>query len=251
MDFASIVQGRINKKAGPEMKEFPALFVKSIDTNKRQITALASTGDLDRYGEIMEPEAFKERLPIFMKNPVILASHQHRLESGHSSVVGNVLKAWIDNQGLWVVIEFVAGTELGDEYWLLYREKKQRALSVGYIPLEGEHREINGRMVYVHTKVELLEISVVAVPANPETLTRSAQRKLDFVAAKKAEREDDKILAEIRANEPDFDEKCQEFADMILSVEPPAEEDSFGEKEYDFAALVRGESAMDFAALLR
>jgi len=237
VDFAKLVEGPTQHKAGPELKEFPALFVKEINEGKRQITALASTDDLDRHGEIILPAAFKEKLPTYLKNPVILTSHQHRLEGGHSSVIGSAVKVWIDKKGLWVIIEFAQDTELSEEYWQLYKQKKQRALSVGFIPLEWEYQEREGKSVYVLTKVELLEISCVPVGANPEALTKAKQRKRDFVAAKKQELEDDKILAKILANEPDFDEKCQEFAEMILSVEPP-EEDSFGEKEYDFVALV-------------
>jgi len=238
VDFVQLVEGTTGQKEGPELKEFPALFVKSIDEAKRQITALASTGDLDRHGEIILPSAFKEKLPTYLKNPVVLTSHQHRLETGHSSVVGNVVKAWIDDKGLWVVIEFAQDTELSEEYWQLYKQKKQRALSVGFIPLEWEYQEREGKSVYVHTKVELLELSCVPVGANPEALSRSKQRKADFIAAKKDEREEEKILAEIRANEPDFDEKCQEWADMILGVDPLTGSRVSEEKKYDFVRLV-------------
>ena len=79
----------------------------------------------------------------------------------------------------------------------MLKQKKQRALSVGFIPLEWEYQERNGKRVYVYTRVELLELSCVPVGANPEALSRSKQQKRDFVAAKKQEHEDDKILAEI------------------------------------------------------
>jgi len=46
-DFKSLIQS--GKKAGPETKEFQAsLLVKSIDEPKRQITAVVSTGTIDR-----------------------------------------------------------------------------------------------------------------------------------------------------------------------------------------------------------
>ena len=188
VSFAKHVKG--NREKGPEhFKECLGFFVKSIDQDKRQITALASAGTLDRDGEIILPEAFRELLPVYMKNPVVITSHQHRLLTGSSAVVGNAVKAWIDSQGLWVVIEFVKGTALGEEYWLLYSQKKQRAFSVGFVPLEHKYEERDGNSIRVITKVELLEISCVAVPSNREALSRSKQQKLSFVENKRLERE--------------------------------------------------------------
>lgn len=246
VDFVEAVQGRAKAglsykeriaEAGTDFKESQSLFVKSIDKAKRQITALASTADLDRHDEVILPEAFTELLPVYMKNPVVITSHQHRLETGSSSVVGNVVNAWINQQGLWVVIEFVEGTALGDEYWLLYSTKKQRAFSVGFIPKEHRYEERDGKSVYVLTKVELLEISCVSVGANREALSKSKQRKVDFVSEKRT-------LAELYRSDPDFDEKCQEFAEMILGV-------GATENETDFTELVVAENEMDFAELVR
>jgi len=165
-----------------EIKEFGnAAFVKSIDQDKKQIVAVASTGNLDRDNEIVLPSAFKELLPVYMKNPVVLSAHSHRLQSGNSPVVAVVLSARANKDGLHVVIEFETETELGKEYWTLYSRRRQRAFSIGFIPIEWEFKKVNGREVKVFTKVELLEISCVPVPSNREALSRSKQRKLDFV----------------------------------------------------------------------
>lgn len=249
VDFASIVQGRAKgkddyrgriEKAGPDFRESQALFVKSIDLDKRQITCLASTGDVDRDNEIIEPDAYRELLPIYLKNPIVLASHLHQLQTGSSSVLGNVVKAWIDQQGFWVVIEFVKGTALADEYWLLYSQKKQRALSVGFIPIESEYEERNGKRILVHTKVELLEISCVPVGSNREALSRSKQRKMDFISEKK-------ILAEICRGNSDFDKECEEFAEALLAFDGKGKMPA----DYDFAGAVGGDDEeIDFAGLV-
>lgn len=242
VNFAGLVNSKSGvDEMGPETKEFPALFVKAIDQGKRQITALASAATLDRHGEVMLPEAFRELLPIYMKNPVVLTSHQHRLEGGHSSVVGGTIKAWIDDQGLWVVIEFATGTELAEEHWQLYSQKKQKALSVGYIPIESRYEERDGKSVLVYTKVELLEISCVAVPANREALTKAQQRKADFI-------EEKILLAQMRKEDPDFDAKAEEFGEAILSGEFDAGE---GSEELDFAKIVSGENENDFVELVQ
>jgi len=241
VDYRAMVQGGTGTKTGPETKEFPALFVKSIDRGKRQITALASAATLDRYDEVMLPEAFRELLPIYMKNPVVLTSHQHRLEGGHSSVIGSTIKAWIDDQGLWVVIEFATGTELAEEYWQLYNQKTQKALSVGYLPIESRYEERDGKSVLVHTKVELLEISLCAVPANRDALTKAKERKADWL-------EEKKLLAELRKDDPDFDAKADEFGEAILSGDYDTGEES---EEPDFVKIVSGESENEFCKLVQ
>ena len=216
VSFAKHVAGK-RKKEPEHFKECLGFFVKSIDQDKRQITALASAGTFDRDGEIILPEAFKELLPVYMENPVVITSHQHRLQTGNSAVVGNAVNAWIDSRGLWAIIEFVKGTALGEEYWLLYSQKKQRAFSVGFIPLEHKYEERDGKSIRVYTKVELLEISCVAVPSNREALSRSKRQKLSFVENKRLEREKSA-------------EDSLEFAKALL-LDPV---------DVDFASLVAG-----------
>lgn len=186
VNLVSLVKGRPGDKAGgPATKQWQGLFVKSVDQGKRQITALASTSDPDRDGDIILPTAFKKWLPTYLRNPVILAEHSHRLGDGKSPVVGKCVSAQIDKAGLHIVVEF-AETEAAEDHWQLYKGKFQRAFSVGFIPHASEDRKIDGNVVRVFTEVELLEISCVPVPSNREALSKSAKRKRDFVAAKQA-----------------------------------------------------------------
>ncbi len=247
VEFADLVT-KEPQSAGLETKQFPALLsVKSIDKQARRITAIASTGNLDRDGEIIEPEAFRESLPIFMKNPIVLAAHQHRLDDGRSSVVANVISASVTSAGLEIIMQFHDVTGLAEEYWQLYSKKIQKALSVGYISLEGSYEQRNGKSVFVHTKVELLEISLCTVPSNREALSKSSQRKLDFISDKKQQREEielEKLLDEFETEHPDFEAECEEFAEMILGVKTidgiTAEDNifDFDESIDEFAKLV-------------
>jgi HK97 family phage prohead protease len=232
-DYAS----RLSVK-GVGFKEAQSLFVKSINESKRQIEDVVSTGDIDRDEEIILPEAFKENLSIYLiylANPVVISSHQHRLDTGHSSVVGQVVKAWIDAEGLHVIIWF-AETNLGEEFWYLYKNKFQRAFSIGFIPLEWKDEDIEGGLIRTYTKVELLEISCVPVPANRNALSKSKQRKADFLAEKIAQREakkagrrmsdylpkaDAEIIAELKANgEWPSDEDCDKFGELTATITP-------------------------------
>lgn len=162
----------------------------SIDAERRQVRVLASNDTLDRDGERILPSAFTESLKTYRQNPVILAGHQHRTDSGASPVVGRSVRVWVDKRGLWAVIEF-ASTSLGEEYWQLYRDGFMRAVSVGFMVKDFDERSeiVDGqtRRIRVVTKAELYEISCVSVPANPDALVKS-QAKKEFVELKKQER---------------------------------------------------------------
>ncbi|MHC4460919.1 MAG: HK97 family phage prohead protease [Planctomycetota bacterium] len=244
VDLVGLVNNKSGvEKTGPETKEFPAsIIVKAIDQGKRQITALASAATLDRYDEIILPEAFRELLPVYMKNPIVITSHQHRLQTGHSSVVGRTAKASVISEGLLVTIEFAQGTELAEEYWQLYSQKIQKALSIGYMPIESQYEQREGKNILVHTKIELLEISCVAVPANREALTRTQQRKADWLDEKK-------LLAQMRKEDPDFDKKAEEFGEAILS----GEDESGGERieELNLAEIVGCKTTKDENELVK
>lgn len=180
-----ISKNNARRKSG-DMLDKRAVEVKSIDAENHRIDAVVSTASQDRDGDVILPSAFKKSMPGFMKNPVILACHQHDLATGCSPVVGVVVDYKIDKNALHVTIEFETETNLGREYWTLYSNKRMRAFSVGFIPLkwkdEGRSR--------VYTEAELLEISCVAVPSNRDALSKSAQKKADWLARKKDQKTD-------------------------------------------------------------
>ncbi|MFZ0035637.1 MAG: HK97 family phage prohead protease, partial [Sedimentisphaerales bacterium] len=220
-DFTSLVGRKSHKSTRPETKQFLALLsIKNVDLKNRRIEAIASTGSVDRDTEIIEPSAFEQSLPDYVaKNNVVLTGHQHRLDSGHSPVVANVVSAKLTPLGLVVVLEFHDITELAEEYWQLYSQKKQKALSVGFVPKKGGWETRDGNKIYVHTEVELIEISVVPVGSNRDALTKSKQRKADFVADKITQRQ--------------FEKREDEFAKILLTGDfkvvgiPDIEEDEF------------------------
>ncbi|MGA2092747.1 MAG: HK97 family phage prohead protease [Sedimentisphaerales bacterium] len=245
---------RFNTKGTETYREFQSLFVKSIDEANRRIKAIVSDASLDRYDEVILPEAFRETLATYLANPVVISSHQHRIDTGHSSVVGKTVSALITEDGLNVVIEF-AETELGNEFWYLYKNKYQCAFSVGFIPLESKTDKIGDKSVVVFTKVELLEISCVAVPANRNALSKSKQRKHDFIADKIAQRksqadvidEDDaNAFGLIGLSRKDFSEdELAEFSEDELAVlDLSGEADA--EPEPDYGSIVKSGPSQAF-----
>ena len=192
MDFIRLVGrdvGNYEKTSDLHAKQWDGcLAVKSVDTKKRQIRVLASSGDLDRHNERVLPEAFRKRLNIFKANPVILACHDHSHDDGSPPVVGKAEKTWIDASGLWAIIEF-AETKLAEQYWQLYSGGFMRAVSIGFSPIAWRDEIEDGGRVRVFEEVELYEISLVAVPANRSALSKSKQKKLNWLAKKMSQAE--------------------------------------------------------------
>jgi len=135
--------------------------------------AVASTAALDRDNEVIDPAAWEASLTTYRTNPVLLATHLHRTADGRSPVIGSAPEIAVVEGQLRFRGRF-AGTALGQEYGQLYREGHMRAFSVGFAPKKGDWQDRGGtgRKIFVHTEVELLEISAVPVPANPEALAR-------------------------------------------------------------------------------
>lgn len=138
--------------------------VRSIDTENRTIRAYASTKDWDRYGERFEPDAFKEGLANYKKNPVVLFGHNYG-----EPPIGKTIGYEFDENGLILTMQF-ADTPRANEIFDLYKGGFMTAFSVGFRPLEVAFEERvkgSGDMGAVYKKAELLENSAVPVPANP------------------------------------------------------------------------------------
>lgn len=159
-----------------------------------KLTASASTETVDRDGEIILASAFSQDLDVYRSNPVILAAHIHRASDGSPTIIGSATRVEVEKDGLVFDMSF-ADTPLADQWRSLYEAGHAKAFSVGFIPLDGEFREVKSGpqcdrrrsrrdagetemiTVYVHTRVELLEISAVPVPANPEALARDVDNE--------------------------------------------------------------------------
>jgi HK97 family phage prohead protease len=123
-----------------------------------------SDGTVDRYGEIVEPGGWE--LAAFKRNPIALFNHRP------DQVVGR-----------WANIRVTAGELLGefqpaepgtsrvaDEVRKLVAQGVLKAASVGFRAIEAEPLDDNPRGPKRYTKQELLETSIVSVPANPAAL---------------------------------------------------------------------------------
>lgn len=129
-----------------------------------QIEGMASTPVLDRAQDIVEPAAFAQALKIFMQNPILLFNHNY------DHVAGHIDEAQVTDDGL-----FVKATVNDREVWDQVKQGDLRAFSIGYIPKRWRFEEHDGKEVRVIEEVDLLEISIVSVPANQESLFNVAK----------------------------------------------------------------------------
>jgi HK97 family phage prohead protease len=120
-----------------------------------------TTDALDRQGEIVETEGWD--FGNFMKNPVILDTHRYE---SIEDIVGKAVGEPRREGSGWVVdIEF-ANTERGKVAKALVEQGMLNAVSVGF---RSTQRRKEGRTMH-HVQKELLEVSLVAIPANPTAL---------------------------------------------------------------------------------
>lgn len=188
---------------------------KEFNEAERSLVAYVSTKDVDRYGDIVMPEAFE--LEKYRKNPVVLWAHDYETPP--------IAKAmWIkaDERGLLAKVVF-AKTQLGDEVFGLYKDGFMQAFSVGFIPkawhderrvAEGDSGE--GQNIRVYDKVELIEFSAVPVPANAEALALAISK-----GAIKSDRikKELNIEEEVEDNEIEVNETEYEFSATARSIE--------------------------------
>ncbi|PZM87666.1 MAG: hypothetical protein DLD55_00075 [candidate division SR1 bacterium] len=140
-------------------EQLSSLEIKGEDSN-RKFRVVASTEDIDRSGEVIKLDGWD--FENYKKNPVVIANHIYRIEN----IVGRATKIGIEDGRLVIEGVFSKSNPLGILLADLYDEGMVKTVSVGFIP--KQRQEDNRRII---TSAELLELSFVAVPCNPEALS--------------------------------------------------------------------------------
>ena len=137
------------------------------------IDFVSSSAAVDRYHEVIEPGGW--RLENYLRNPVFQNAHKYG-DVVHT--LGRALKTAVVEAGgrpvLAQRIEFaVESNPVAKIAYGLYKGGFLRAVSVGFVPLRWEDMDGKGGGEGVRRRYleqELLEVSAVAIPANPEAL---------------------------------------------------------------------------------
>ncbi|MCA1989050.1 MAG: HK97 family phage prohead protease [Desulfarculus sp.] len=152
--------------------------VDQVDDAARTFWAVASTGQVDRQGDLIEPTGWD--FANFLKNPVIPWAHDYA-----APPVAKALALRVDGDRLLFQAQFPTAQEyaFADTIYQLYRGGYLRAFSVGFAPLQSELvvHQINGRALTGtrYLKQELYEISCVTLPANPQALAQLGRKAGD------------------------------------------------------------------------
>ncbi|WP_342360789.1 HK97 family phage prohead protease [Terrarubrum flagellatum] len=163
-----------------ERKFLPSAVVAAQGLGDRQIKVIASTATPDRVGDIMKAEGAD--LANFRRNPIVLANHDPTKPIGTASCE-------VKDGRVEALITFApAGiSEKADEYCGLTKSGVLQSVSVGFRPIDAAPRKGGG---LTFNKWELVELSVVSIPANPEALVvgrslndaRARRRAVDVLA---------------------------------------------------------------------
>lgn len=162
--------------------------IKGVSETERTVEAIISSESVDRMGDVIRQAGWQ--LKHYMKNPVVQWAHDYsqppigtaesmevidpqRDQKKVSKKIGAYLKA---------VTRF-AETDFAEEVFQLFLQDVLRAFSVGFIPKEwdqifegeGDDKHITG---LEFTKQELIEYSVVPVPANQDALALAVSKSM-------------------------------------------------------------------------
>jgi HK97 family phage prohead protease/N4-gp56 family major capsid protein len=124
-----------------------------------EISGYASTVDVDRHGDVIPTSVWEKGLENYIKNPVILAFHDH------TQPVGRMTEHKVDAKGLWIKARI---SKAAEKVYQLIKDEVLTAFSVGFRIKDAEYN--SAAEVFLVKDLELHEISVVSVPANQNTL---------------------------------------------------------------------------------
>lgn len=177
--FIDSAQFRAAPKAGQNVQKGYSFQAKGLDVAARTVSFVASTEAVDRMGDSIKLAGW--RLDRFKSNPVILFGHD-----SHDLPIGKAVAVGVEGDALVVTVQF-ASAEANPEAEKVFRLIEGgflNAVSVGFIPIKWQFvdDQETGRCGLDILEAELLEISVVCVPALADALVRRGFETLDVKA---------------------------------------------------------------------
>ena len=156
------------RRAAPVGRQYREVRAAEV-TGDGKLSVVASDETPDRYGDVIRVEGWN--LDAYRKNPIVLFGHSARDPVGTADVriVGKKLVADI-------TLAAPGTTPMVDAVRALVAQKILKAVSVGFQPTK-EPNEIKDPETnkwtggYEWVGQELLENSIVSIPANPNALT--------------------------------------------------------------------------------
>lgn len=127
-----------------------------------KIAGYANTIDKDRTGDIVLPDAWVKGIDNFRRNPILLYQHDH------NKPIGRVKNITVDKKGIFVEATVSSAAETQHGVKTLIEDGVLKSFSVGFKIKDADYDRMSD--AFTIKDVELLEISVVSVPANQNSL---------------------------------------------------------------------------------
>ena len=147
-------------------------------TQDKPIKFVASTASPDRYGDVVDQKGWDLRA--YNRNPVVLFNHNPaQMPIGKG-------KAYVENEQLMLEVEFDQKDDMAKTIEQKVRDGFINAVSVGFQPSKTIARSslptdhpYHGKSGQYFQASELLEVSIVTIPANNEaTLSKQFSREI-------------------------------------------------------------------------
>lgn len=220
----------------------PFNIVEKSSEDSLTIKGYANTVSKDRSGDVIVKEAWqKGGLDNYLKNPVILAFHDH------SRPIGSTVDYNITDKGLEIVAEI---SKSAGEVYNLIKEGILKTFSVGFSIKDADYDRSED--TFFIKDLELFEVSVVSIPANQDSTFSLAKSftdvgeyndfKKSFASEDAEEKEEitevektpsqDNILKELKMDQKELQEMMAKTAQGAVE----AYKTEVAEKEAEVAA---------------
>ena len=148
--------------------------VRGVSEEERTIDFVASTETPDRYGDVIRVAGWK--LDQYKKNPVFLWAH-----NASEPLIGRTVDIATEKNPPALIhrVQFAdaATSPFADQVFRLYKGGFLKAVSVGFRPTAKPSRILDDQNEwtggYEFNGQELLELSAVPIPANPEAVAKA------------------------------------------------------------------------------
>lgn len=168
---------------GMNLRCFENPQIRKADDGSRKMTFVASDGTRDSAHTVLNVKGWD--LKRYNSNGIV--GYQHKVygsweaTDNPDNIIGKG-RAYVEGDKLMLDVEFEPEgmNELADKIWKKLEFGTLKAVSVGFRPLgkgmwgKGDEAPGEANETYYYAGQELLEVSVVNIPANPNALKRSA-----------------------------------------------------------------------------
>lgn len=163
-------------------------------------------GNVDSYGDIIEPGAFSKTL--IERKDRIAFCYQHDIWNP----IGKIQDISEDEKGLKITVKL---SDAEKDIQTKVKEGILKEMSIGYRTMESKQETRDGNQINLLTEIKLIEVSLVTVAANPLAVIESmkGEDKANYI-----EKEFNRVLAIVKNENINFE--IQKLKSLVFSVPP-------------------------------